>query len=741
VTPGSRRHAAWAAAAGLVAALGFRLAALPLLEAPGWELGMAAGLLGVLAGAPLGFRSARRELARSDPSALQAFAGAATGTVLLQVALVLGAALRTAFLTPCSATFGLAFVPVVAVPSGLAAAALGVLSGLVARGRAVAAAGLCVGVLLVSLGLTLAEGYAGPAAYLLDTFLGVWPGPIYDEALSLDRRLLLFRAGTLAWTVAMLGLSSAVAARRRTPPAAGRAGVAVAVLALLLVAAVRVAGARSGDLATRAGIERILGGRLAGRLCDLRFPREKGPAEAARLLRDCEADVAEVAGALGVPGPPRVNVWLHRSEEEKRRLVGAGRTEFTKPWLAEIQVLDTPGTPPVLRHEIVHAVAGRVAGGLLGVPARFGFLVDGALLEGLAVALEVPRGEWTVHEWARGMKDLGLLPPASSLVEPAGFFSSPPARAYGAAGSFLAWLLATAGPGPVRRAYSGVPFAEAFGAPMDRLEREWHAFLDGLAVPPALATSAEARFRPEGLLGRRCAREAAGLEARAVWAGRRGDVAGSAALWRRAASLTGDPGDLRGLGDALRGSDPAAADAAYAEALAALGPRSPALRSGLLEARGDLAWRTGDASLAASRYGEALALHPDRARTRLLTVKGAVASGRTLPEAAPWLAGTGDAAAAMKALAASPDPLGPYLAGRSAAARGDDAAAVPLLERALAGPLPTAFQVEALSTLAAARCRLGDVAGARETWARLERAADREADRERARHAARRCGT
>jgi hypothetical protein len=48
--------------------------------------------------------------------------------------------------------------------------------------------------------------------------------------------------------------------------------------------------------------------------------------------------------------------------------------------------------------------------------------------------------------------------------------------------------------------------------------------------------------------------------------------------------------------------------------------------------------------------------------------------------------------------------------------------------------------VEALSSLAAARCRLGDVAGAREAWSRIERDADREADRVRARHASLRCG-
>ena len=106
----------------------------------------------------------------------------------------------------------------------------------------------------------------------------------------------------------------------------------------------------------------------------------------------------------------------------------------------------------------------------------------------------------------------------------------------------------------------------------------------------------------------------------------------------------------------------------------------------------------------------------------MLTAKIAAATDPALAAAAPWLLGTGDPETAMRALAASTDPLGPYLAGRYAAARGDPAGAIPLLERALDGTLPSlAFRVEALATLAAARCRTGDVAGAREACSRIER--------------------
>ena len=483
----------------------------------------------------------------------------------------------------------------------------------------------------------------------------------------------------------------------------------MAVVALLAVAGLRLVGARTGDLATRAGMDRILGGRLTGARCDLHFPREKPRADAERLFRDCEADVAEVAAALGVSPPPLVKVWVHRSPEEKRRLVGAGRTEFTKPWLAELQVLDAPGGPPALRHEIVHAVGGAVAGGPLGVPARLGVLVDAGLVEGLAVALEVPRGEWTVHEWARAMKDLGLLPPAARLVEPTGFFSAPAARAYGASGSFLAFLLDRRGPEPVLRAYAGAPFAEAFGAPIERPgallarlpRRAGRPTRAGRLQPrPASArpgcSDGGARGRPPG------SRPAPGPPAR-------GGI-------RRERPRCG----------AAPPTSPAIPPTCAPSATPSGGPTRPrptrptgrrSLRSG--RARRPCA--PPSSSRAGTWPGDP-GMAPARSRAtarRWRSTRTARASGcspprspwrphRHLAAAAPWFLGTGEAVAATRALAASGDPLGAYLAGRAAAAGGDPASAIPLLERALAGPLPSlAFRVEALSTLAAARCRRG----------------------------------
>jgi hypothetical protein len=730
---------ALAAAATGAAALGLLASALPLLAVPGWELGELAAFLGAAAAAPLGIAAARQELAGASPSAVRAAAGAAAATALLQAALCAPAFARAA-LSPCSATAGAAFVPLLGLPTALAGSALGVAAGLAGRGRRLRGALLYAAAALASLSASLLAAWAGPAAYVLDHLLGEWPGPIYDEALEVDGRLLLFRLATLAWAAALAAAAELGLRLARRRPA--RAPAAALALSLLLFGGAHAWLLLRGELATRWSIAAELGGRRNGERCDLVYPVEKPPWEAERLARDCEFEADDVAAALGIEHPPRVTVFLYRDAAEKRRLVGAGSTDYTKPWLHEVHLTDAPAPLPSLRHELTHALAASFARGPLRVPARWLVRVRAGLVEGLAVAVDLPRGEWTVHQWTRAMRDLGLMPGIAGLLGPAGFLSAPKARAYAAAGSFLAFLLRRYGAAPVRRLYAGDSFEAAFGRPLPALAGEWSAFLDGVAVPDRLRAAAEARFRGESLLVRRCAREVAGLRTRAARAAGRGRAAEAAAAWRRASEISGDPADLLPAAEALRrAGDVAAARRTLDRALSAPGSGRPALRGAILGALGDLDWLAGHRPAAATRYREALSQDPERAAARLLQAKlGALEEPGLEAAAAPWLLGRGDPAVALVRLARSRAPLAEYLAGRALLARGAPRLALPCLSRALAGPLPSPdFEFEARRLAADARCASGDLRGGAAAFAALARSAVGEADRERALWAARRC--
>lgn len=733
------RRRAVRGAAALLAALGLASGSLPLLDAPGYELGEAGALLAALVLGPwLGIAAGRAARARPEPSPAAAAAAAGAVAAGLLGLLLAGALLRAA-LGPCSALAAAGFFPLLAVPSALLAAALGAAAAFLARGRAGPAAALYALVVLAALGVALRGAYAGPAAFAWSPLLGAWPGPLYDEALRVDGRVVL---GALEATA--LAAAVAAAAELALRPRRTRRRLAGVLLALAAaagaVAAARGARAALGLDGSRETVARALGGVREGPRCTLVLPSEKPEAAAAELLAECEFHVAEVARALGIERPPRVTVYVYRSAEEKRRLVGAAGTDFTKPWRAEIHLGDAPLPHPVLRHEVVHAVASALAPGPLRVPARAGVLVSAGLVEGLAVALEVPRGAWTVHEWSRAARDQGRLPDLPAIVGPGGFWSQAPARAYTAAGSFLAFLLARHGPAPVARAYATGDVAAALGRPLPALVDEWQRFLDGVAVPEGLRREAEARLARGSLFTRRCAREAAALEAGAGAAAAAGRTEEACDLYRRAGALTGSPWAAKARGDArARSGDLAGALAAYAEARAQ-GEGQGALQGALAAAEADVRWRQGDAAAAAAGWAAALGAGPDRGEARLLSAKlAALRDPRLAAAALPYLLGLGDATLALARTAAVDAPLAAYLVGRAHGIRGEAAPAAALLARAAAGGLPPELAAEARAAGGEAACAAGEVGAGEEALRAALARAGSEAERERLEAGLRRC--
>ena len=167
-----------------------------------------------------------------------------------------------------------------------------------------------------------------------------------------------------------------------------------------------------------AQLDAELGGRMETEHLVLHFPREKKDEERALLARDAENDVRAVARFFGIPPGPRIEIYLYRSAEEKRTLIGAAETSFTKPWLRQIHTNDAPVPHPILRHELVHAIGAQVADGPWGVPG--GLVPKMALVEGVAVAADWPPGEFTLHEEARALDDLHRLPDLRRLFRRVG---------------------------------------------------------------------------------------------------------------------------------------------------------------------------------------------------------------------------------------------------------------------------------------------------------------------------------
>ena len=707
----------------LLAGGGSALVLVPLFGVPGFELSLALSIALGLLGGGTGIAAAaqeRRLLLGVDPRPPGATRfqepGAAVGRALgaslvlnlgVLVPPVLAATLFAWLRTACDPFELVAFFPLLTFPSAVLASAAGVLCGFWARrpGRAV---GLYALLVLVSAVPTVWPIVAGPQVFAFNHFLGHLPGPLYDEALAITPALGWFRLETLLWALVLTGLAAAL-----LDPGSGRLGRSGLRAGLLAALALPLSGiilleTRGPELGLRMTddyLAEALGGVRETEHFRLHYPRGKKREEVDRMARDMEFRWMQTQRFLGVAPTERIKVWLYKDEAEKQRLVGAGRTQFAKPWRYELHIQDKPFPHSVLHHELVHVMAAPAGGGPFKVTARWGLWPLMGLIEGIAVAGDGPvQGDLTLHQWAAGMRRQKLAPDMRKLMGPEGFYQSAPARAYTVAGSFLLYLAENYGAPKLRAVYAHGDFQEAYGRPLAELVSEWEAHVDALPLDDADVARAFARFRTGSLFSRACAREVARLaeSAREALAS---DPEDALSRYRRAAELQPEePGYRLGEAAALstleRYDDAATVLASLADTERVKGQL--VLEAEVAMARADVELRREQPDAARRFLDTVLAKDagPELTRTAQVKLAALESPARKAPIDA-WFRATDDGLRLLllsRALAMTPrDPYLNYLLGRRLNQVGAPGlAGEPLQQALMEEGLPEALRKEAL---------------------------------------------
>jgi tetratricopeptide (TPR) repeat protein len=705
---------------------------LPLFGGPGYESALAAGIVLPfvvaivtaleIAALPRALGGAVRPVAAFERGLANggAFALAAYGLTLLH-------GLRVGF---CDLPLGSAHFALGPVPGALLAGAYGALVGELARGRrrrrlvaVLAAIAGPLGSMLFSVG----RFYASPMVFAYDPFAGYFSGTLYDTVIDFSG-LVSYRAGTLATLVAgfivalHLGRDGAgklvvVGQRRGTV-------LVVGALAGVASAASMIEGDRLGHWETPASIQKTLGARVSGQRCEVIHPRGMRPADVERFVRDCDAHVVEGERYFEIAGPAKITVYLFADAAQKAALMGAADTYIAKPWRHEIYV-QTAGYPhSVVGHELMHVLAGSFGRGPFHVAgSAFGLLPNPGLIEGAAVAAAPPDGDLTPRQWAKAMKDLGLLPRLDSLFN-LGFLGQNASTAYTVSGAFVGWVHDRYGAAALRAWYGGRPLAEVTGVPWATLERTWQGELDAITLPDAARAQARARFDRPAIFGRACPRIVDACKNAGDRLHNGGDEAGARAKYEEVLRL--DPHD---------GATPIAiARSLIAEgrvdeglgALAQIADRATErrdVRDRAIEELGDQALAAGRGAEAVRRFEDVAARTVDEDRLRTFEVKIAAAKDeRGRAAIVALLVGTRgrgpDKALAMERLAAwsAADPddgLPLYLLGRHYFGAGQFEEAAERLSRALAAriTLPR-VAAEAARLRMITACGLGDRDGA-----------------------------
>jgi hypothetical protein len=377
-----------------------------------------------------------------------------------------------------------------------------------------------------------ALGYFTPAIFSYNMFYGYFPGLSYDELLPLNETLVLFRVLTVLAGGALLWLAALVVRYAHAGDTTTQKGVhllramvmrrhiPVTLTMVLLTVAVAIFRCELGFESTASFIEKTLGNRHETEHFVIYYQSEREP-DIRLLAAAHEFHLRSVLNTFALPGTERIRSYVYPSADSKRRLMGAGNTEITKPWNREVHIArqSVNGT---LRHELVHIVAAP-----FGAPVLHASLSTG-LVEGLAMAVDGRWGYRTLHQYAAAMRAAGVAPDIRTLMTITGFASRSSSVSYVLAGSFCRFLIDTRGIQPLLSVYGSGTYEEAFLQPLPVLIASWERFLDSITVGESERASVDVLFRQPSIFGKVCPRRVAKnlREARRLVTDRRYEEAG-----------------------------------------------------------------------------------------------------------------------------------------------------------------------------------------------------------------------
>ncbi len=571
--------------AALHGALGIGLCFVPLFNLLAYEFAFAVCILAAPTGLAIGMGAGK-----SIGPARQAILATWGIAVLHLVPPLIFISLNALRIQNCNYWEGLSFFALLPLCTSLYAGTLGVviartLSATRRRVRVLAA-------LLVTLGplaITLCTLYQEPPIFAFDHLWGHFAGSLYDEVIRLDVRLWLFRLGTL---LRVLLLAAFVVAWDRRRSVGRWQIVGIIVLGVLAASLYETSlGGRVGFRVNRGDIEELLSDSITTEKIIIHLPAGVEPKLRQQIVDEHVFRVDQLTQRLGVELEQPLHSYVYPNADTKAQLMGGHNTQIAKPWLHEIHIHGLQSPHPVLAHELAHAVAATFGSPPFAVSSNHGIFVNMGLVEGLAEAVTVERGDLEIDRWAKALRQLELAPDMRTILGTAGFWGQAPRRAYTIAGSFVRFLLLKHGAEALRRVYSHGDFDAAYGTSLDALVTEWETTIDAIVLSEPELALARAQFDRPSIFNRACAHEVALLRQQASNAA----VADAIPIYQRICAHEGNTPNCRM--DLLFALERAGDNDGFLQAADQLLNEKRlhrVQRAQLIEARGGLLWKKGD---------------------------------------------------------------------------------------------------------------------------------------------------
>jgi tetratricopeptide (TPR) repeat protein len=389
-----------------------------------------------------------------------------------------------------------------------------------------------------------------PPVFGYNSVIGYFPGPIYDEQVSINSTLIVARAMTIILTEIFLLLitntldnelrlkfGNFYKYRLSYDILLNRIPLLIFIIVYALIFI------HQGDLGlriSRSYIQEKLGGKYETEHFNIYYEKGSETEKDIELIaKDHEFRYYQLTKFFNLCLKKKVGSYIYTSAEQKKRLMGAKYTEIEDTINREIHINYSPSFPQgALKHELAHVFASDIH----QITLKIG------LFEGIAVAADWDEEQLTPHQWSKAMKELKVASSVEKIMGAFGFWTESSSRSYTLAGSFVRFLVDIYGIEKFKKVFPTGNFKKHYGKELRDLVSEWEEFLKTQRLSPNDMAIAEYRFKRPSIFEKPCAHERAELANKAWDYYNKENYEAAINIFRKIYdSDINNPGPLRGI--------------------------------------------------------------------------------------------------------------------------------------------------------------------------------------------------
>ncbi|MDR9417605.1 hypothetical protein [Gracilimonas sp.] len=348
--------------------------------------------------------------------------------------------------------------------------------------------------LFCAFGILMFEFFSFPQVYFYNHVWGLWPGPIYDEAVTLTGSFFYFRWLTLLWIILLWVLPN-WSQNLQTKLITGFALLSLMFSYLNLDEA--------GIISPPETIQEQLGGYHQTEHFELFFDEDfYSDDEINYWSARHEFHFRQITELLEIdwPADRKIESYLYAHAWQKKDITGAKFTSYVPIWLEQDQLhIAKQQLDGVLKHEMVHVISKQFGNDLFNGSWSIG-LVEG-LAEGIAKDAS-PRS--TLHQIVAGEKPWPDAKEMKTALSLRGFYGSAGAISYTKTGSFVEYLLDNHPIYSFKDAYRTNDFKYTYYQSIDSLVSGWNQTLKQTKLDSVDQQVSEFIFAQRSLFEKTC---------------------------------------------------------------------------------------------------------------------------------------------------------------------------------------------------------------------------------------------